>query len=118
MVRADDPLLRQADRLLMMADLFHHFLAGGAVAEYTNASTSQCLDPVARDWARPLLARFGIPTGILPAIVEPGTVLGPRARRTWRRRPACATPAWWRRARTTRPPPSSVRRSPARRPPS
>ncbi len=77
MVRADDPLLGQADRLLMMADLFHHFLAGSAVAEYTNASTSQCLDPVARDWARPLLARFGIPTGILPPIVAPGTVLGP-----------------------------------------
>jgi rhamnulokinase len=77
MVRAGDPLLDQADRLLMMADLFHHFLAGSAVAEYTNASTSQCLDPVSRDWARPLLARLGIPTGILPPIVAPGTVLGP-----------------------------------------
>ena len=77
MVRAGDPLLDQADRLLMMADLFHHFLAGTAVAEYTNASTSQCLDPVSRDWARPLLARFGIPTGILPPVVAPGTVLGP-----------------------------------------
>jgi len=77
MVRAGDPLLGQADRLLLMADLFHHFLAGSAVAEYTNASTSQCLDPVARDWARPLLDRFGIPTGILPPIVAPGTILGP-----------------------------------------
>jgi rhamnulokinase len=77
MVRAGDPLLGQADRLLMMADLFHHFLAGSAVAEYTNASTSQCLDPIARDWARPLLERFGIPTRILPPIVAPGTVLGP-----------------------------------------
>jgi rhamnulokinase len=77
MVRADDPLLGQADRLLMMADLFHHFLAGSAVAEYTNASTSQCLDPVTRDWARPLLERFDIPTGILPPVVAPGTILGP-----------------------------------------
>jgi rhamnulokinase len=77
MVRAGDPLLVQADRLLMMADLFHHFLAGSAVAEYTNASTSQCLDPVTREWARPLLERFGIPTGILPPVVAPGTVLGP-----------------------------------------
>jgi hypothetical protein len=58
---AGDPLLGQADRLLMMPDLFHHFLVGTAVAEYTIASTSQCLDPVARDWARPLLERFGIP---------------------------------------------------------
>ena len=77
MVRAGDPLLVQADRLLMMADLFHHFLAGSAVAEYTNASTSQCLDPISRDWARPLLERFGIPTGILPPVVAPGTILGP-----------------------------------------
>ena len=76
MVRAGDPLLGQADRMLMMADLFHHFLAGSAVAEYTNASTSQCLDPIARDWARPLLERFGIPTAILPPVVAPGTILG------------------------------------------
>jgi rhamnulokinase len=77
MVRAGDPLLGQADRLLMMGDLFHHFLAGGAVAEYTNASTSQCLDPITRDWARPLVERFGIPTRILPPVVAPGTILGP-----------------------------------------
>ncbi len=76
MVRAGDPLLGQADRMLMMADLFHHFLAGSTVAEYTNASTSQCLDPIARDWARPLLERFGIPTAILPPVVAPGTILG------------------------------------------
>ena len=77
MVRAGDPLLGHADRLLMMPDLVHHFLAGSAVAEDTIASTSQCLDPVTRDWARPLLERFGIPTGILPPVVPPGTVLGP-----------------------------------------
>lgn len=76
MVRARDPLLHQADRLLLMGDLFAHFLCGSSVAEYTNASTSQCLDPFARDWARPLLDRLGIPTGILPEIVPPGTVLG------------------------------------------
>jgi rhamnulokinase len=76
MVRAVDPLLGQADRLLMTADLFSHFLSGGAVAEYTNASTSQCLDATARDWARPMLERLGIPTRLLPEIVAPGTVLG------------------------------------------
>jgi rhamnulokinase len=76
MVRAGDPQLRAADRLLMMGDLFAHFLCGSSVAEYTNASTSQCLDPVARDWARPLVERLGIPTGFLPEIVQPGTVLG------------------------------------------
>ncbi len=76
MVRAADPLLEQADRLLLTADLFAHFLSGAAVAEYTNASTSQCLDAVARDWAGPMLERLGIPTGLLPEIVTPGTLLG------------------------------------------
>lgn len=77
MARAGDPQLRGADRLLMMGDLFAHFLCGSSVAEYTDATTSQCLDPFTRDWARPLLERLGIPTGFLPEIVQPGTVLGP-----------------------------------------
>ncbi len=75
-VRAGDPLLRQADRLLMMPDLFNHFLCGSVVAEYTEATTSQCLDPWTRDWARPLFDRLGIPTDFLPEVVAPGTVLG------------------------------------------
>lgn len=77
MVRDDDPLLTAADRLLMMGDLFAHFLAGCRVAEYTNATTSQCLDPWTRGWARPLLERLGIPARLLPEIVEPGTIVGP-----------------------------------------
>jgi rhamnulokinase len=77
MARDEDPLLDAADRLLMMGDLFAHYLCGSDVAEYTNATTSQCLDPSVRDWARHLLRRLAIPTRLLPPIVEPGTVLGP-----------------------------------------
>ncbi len=76
MASADDPLLRHADRLLMMADLFAHFLSGASVSEYTLASTSQALDARARDWARPMLERLGIPTRLLPEIVPPGTDVG------------------------------------------
>ena len=76
MARDGDPLLRQADKLLMTADLFAHFLSGASVAEYTLASTSQALDARTRDWARPMLERLGIPTGFLPEIVAPGTVVG------------------------------------------
>jgi len=74
--RSDDPILRGADRLLMMPDLFNHFLCGSVVAEYTEATTSGCLDPWTRDWARPLFERLGIPTHFLPEVVPPGTVLG------------------------------------------
>ncbi len=74
--RSNDPILDQAERLLMMPDLFNHFLSGSVVAEYTEATTSQCLDPWTRDWARPLFERLGIPTHFLPEVVPPGTVLG------------------------------------------
>jgi rhamnulokinase len=77
MARAADPLLRHADRLLMAADLFAHFLSGSSVTEYTLASTSQGLDARTREWARPMLDRLGVPTGLLPEIVPPGTDVGP-----------------------------------------
>jgi rhamnulokinase len=77
MVDANDPLLRGAGRLLMSADLYAHLLAGASVSEYTLASTSACLDAHARDWARPMLERLGIPTRLLPEIVPPGTDVGP-----------------------------------------
>jgi rhamnulokinase len=76
MAEAGDPLLDDADRLLLMPDLFHHFLTGRSVAEYTIASTSQCLDPVARAWDLDLVERMGVPSRILPQIVAPGTDLG------------------------------------------
>ncbi|GIV75916.1 MAG: carbohydrate kinase [Litorilinea sp.] len=71
-----DPLLDQAETLLMMPDLFHYWLTGERVAEYTIASTSQLLHAVERRWATGLAARLRLPTRILPPIVEPGTVLG------------------------------------------
>ena len=76
MAQTGDPLLHQAHRLLMTGDLFAHFLSGATVSEYTLASTSQAVDARSRDWARPLLDRLGIPTGILPEIVAPGTTVG------------------------------------------
>jgi len=46
------------------------------VAEYTEATTGQTIDPWTRDWARPVFDRLGIPTHFLPEIVQPGTELG------------------------------------------
>ena len=76
-VRAEDPILEQAETLLMMPDLFNHFLCGVDVCEYTEATTGQTVDPWTKDWARPLLDKLGIPTNFLPEIVQPGTELGP-----------------------------------------
>ena len=73
---AADPQLGLAKTLLMTPDLFHYWLTGRIAASYGIASTSQMLDARQRTWATDLLARFDLPVGILPPIVQPGTVLG------------------------------------------
>lgn len=74
--RSDPALLEAADCLLMMPDFFHWCLCGSRAAEFTDASTTQCLNPARRDWAFDLLHQFGLPTQIFPSIVQPGTELG------------------------------------------
>jgi rhamnulokinase len=75
--RDRSPLLEMAETLLFMPDLFHYFLTGIKVNEYTDASTSQMLDPHTRTWAYGLLGAYGLPQHILGTVVPPGTVLGP-----------------------------------------
>ncbi len=80
--RARSPLLEMAETLLFIPDLFHYWFTGIKVNEYTDASTSQLLDPASRTWARTLIGQFGLPERILGTLVKPGTVLGP-LRATW-----------------------------------
>jgi rhamnulokinase len=68
--------LKSAQRLLMIPDLLHSWLSGSLVGERTNATTTQCWDPVTGSWAVDLLAALGIPTSMLPSVVEAGSVLG------------------------------------------
>lgn len=75
--RNQSPLLDVAEHLLLIADLFHYFFTGNKTAEYTNASTTQMLDPAKRTWAMDLVGAFGLPTRMLGPLVTPGTVLGP-----------------------------------------
>ncbi len=74
---AGAPALAAARTLLFMPDLLNYWLTGVARAELTIASTSQFYNPRAKTWARDLLQRLALPTGILPEIVAPGTRLGP-----------------------------------------
>ena len=75
--RRGAPALEAARRFLTIPDLFNFWLSGRAVNEFSNATTTQCYDPRAADWARPMLERLGIPTAMFGEIVPPGTVLGP-----------------------------------------
>ena len=77
MHQRDPELLRMADLFLMMPDFFHWCLCGSRVVEFTNATTTQFFHPTNRDWSFDLLHRFGVPTDMLPKIVNPGTKLGP-----------------------------------------
>ena len=76
MAADDDAGLAGAETLLMIPDLVNHWLAGTRVSEYTNATTTQCLDAASGTWADDLLERLAVPARILPELVRPGTVLG------------------------------------------
>ena len=69
--------LDASDALLMMPDLFHYWMTGIKVCEFTDSTTTQFYDPRKKAWAKPLLEKLGLPTHILREIVQPGTKLGP-----------------------------------------
>jgi rhamnulokinase len=79
MVAERDPALESAETLLLIPDLLHYWLCGSRVSEFTNATTTQLLDPRTGAWAGDLLDRLGIPARLLPDVVPPGTPLGPLA---------------------------------------
>ena len=74
--QATPQLLESASTFLMIPDLLHYWMTGSMAAEYTNATTTQFVDARTRCWAKDLLAQLDLPTHILPAIIEPGNVLG------------------------------------------
>ncbi len=74
---ADSPSFAAARTMLLMPDLFAYWLTGRVAAEQTNASTTGLLDPRSRTWDRELIATLGLPAGLLPELVEPGTSLAP-----------------------------------------
>ena len=77
-MRLQNPrLLDQAERFLMIPDWIHWALSGRESCEFTNATTTQFLDPSTGTWAAALLEKLEIPTRMLPPLVGPGTLLGP-----------------------------------------
>jgi rhamnulokinase len=77
LARAGSPQLDLAENMLFIPDLFHYWLTGVKVNEYTDASTSQMIEPGSRTWAREMIRELGIPEKILGPLVMPGTLLGP-----------------------------------------
>lgn len=74
--RQSPKLLSAARCLLTIPDLFNYWLTGNAVCEFTNATTTQMVDPLKRAWAADLMQRLGLPTHLLAPMVEPGSRIG------------------------------------------
>ena len=76
-VKRDHPeYLREAKSLLMIPEYFNFLLTGKKAAEYTNATTTQLVNPETKDWDDELITRLGFPKEIFQKICRPGTVLG------------------------------------------
>jgi len=89
-------ILRAAQKMVMIPDLFHFWLSGNASCEYTAASTTQFANPVGRCWARSLLEKLGLPAQLPAPIREPGSVLGmllPELRTSQLKRTCVVAPA-------------------------
>jgi rhamnulokinase len=70
-------VLRSAHRVLTIPDLINLRLTGRMVCEFTNATTTQCIDARTGSWATDLLSALSLPLELFGEIVRPGTVLGP-----------------------------------------
>lgn len=70
------PLLESAKTMLMIPDLFNYWLTGNITCEYTNASTTQMLDAITRNWSWKLIRGMDLPAGLFIEIIQPGSVLG------------------------------------------
>jgi rhamnulokinase len=74
--KTNPELLANADRFLMIPDWLNWCLCGSRVVEFTNASTTQCLNPTKRNWAFDMIRKFELPEKIFGELVEPGSKIG------------------------------------------
>lgn len=76
-VRQQTPeLLENAETLLMLPDYFQFLLTGVKVSEYTNATSTQLVSPMDKQWDIELIGRLGYPEKIFLPLRMPGTTVG------------------------------------------
>lgn len=76
-VKQKEPeLLEKAKSMLMIPDYFNFLLTGEKRTEYTNATTTQLVSPVSKDWDYALIDMLGYPKEIFGKISRPGTLVG------------------------------------------
>jgi rhamnulokinase len=68
--------LEGAEEILFMPDLLSYLLTGNKVCEYTEASTSQLLNPVTKQFEASLLEAAGVSPSLVRPLVMPGARVG------------------------------------------
>lgn len=68
--------LERAETFLMVPDYFNFLLTGRKVQEYTNATTTQLVNPATKDWDDELIEKLGIKRNIFQEIKMAGCEVG------------------------------------------
>lgn len=68
--------LAKGKALLMIPDYFNFLLTGKKVQEYTNATTTQLVNPATKEWDLDLIETLGYPKEIFQEIQTPGYKVG------------------------------------------
>ena len=68
--------MEQAESLLMIPDYFQFLLTGVKKMEYTNATSTQLIDPKTNDWDYELIEMLGYNWKMFRPVSMPGTVVG------------------------------------------
>ena len=68
--------LESAHSMLLLPDYFNFLLTGVKRTEYTNATTTQLVSPVTKDWDYELIDRLGYPRRIFGSITRTGSRVG------------------------------------------
>lgn len=69
-------LFKRAKTMLMIPDYLHFLLTDVKATEYTNATTTQLISPITKDWDFDLINILNYPISLFQKIVLPGTCLG------------------------------------------
>ncbi len=76
-IKKNEPeIMEKAETLLMLPDYFQYLLTGVAMSEYTEASTSNLVDPKTFQWDYELIEKLGFKKSIFKELKMPGTVVG------------------------------------------
>lgn len=69
-------ILENAEKMLLMPDLFCYMLTGEMKAEASIVSTTNMYEPYKRDWNFEIIEKLGLPKKIFPEIVKSGETYG------------------------------------------